>query len=118
MAKRNRLQEEKDYADLMSVNEETQVNDAKKIINKLLPNDIKVISKNDSQKKLIKSVKNKNESSLDTLLRIFENTENFGVISMSEEDTNVRNPLITIMEDKFKSHYELVGYNNGNGNGK
>jgi len=265
MAKRNRLQEEKDYADLMSVNEETQVNDAKKIINKLLPNDIKVISKNDSQKELIKSVKNneiticagpagtgktfvaiayalsllrkntnrykkiylvksvttlkneelgylkgglrekidpfmwsfyiniekiilkqtleellnediivpfplaylrgaslddciiiademqnvnldnartlltrigsnckiillgdknqidlknKNESSLDTLLRIFENTENFGVISMSEEDTNVRNPLITIMEDKFKSHYELVGYNNGNGNGK
>ena len=63
-------------------------------------------------------LKNKNESSLDTLLRIFENTENFGVISMSEEDTNVRNPLITIMEDKFKSHYELVGYNNGNGNGK
>ena len=58
MTKRNRLQEEKDYADLMSVNEETQVNDAKKIINKLLPKDIKVVAKNESQKELIKSIKN------------------------------------------------------------
>ena len=58
MAKRNRLQEEKEYADLMSVNEMTQVNETKKIISKLLPNDIKVVSKNESQKELIKSIKN------------------------------------------------------------
>ena len=266
MAKRNRIQEEKDYAELTSVNEVTQINDTKKIISQLLPNDIKVISKNNSQKELIKSIKNneiticagpagmgktfvaiayalsllrkssnrykriylvksvttlkneeigflkgglrekidpfmwsfyvniekvilkstledllneeiivpfpiaymrgatlddcivildemqnvnldnartlmtrignnskliilgdknqidlknKNESSLDILLNMFENTENFGVISMSEEDTNVRNPLIKIIEERFKDYYNTFGYNgNGNNNNK
>ena len=263
MAKRNRLQEDKDYADLMTVNEATQVNDSKKIVNNLLPNDIKVVAKNESQKELIKSIKNneiticagpagtgktfvaiayalsllrkssnrykkiylvksvtalkneeigylkgglrekidpfmwsfyiniekiilkqtleellnediivpfplaymrgaslddciiiademqnvsldnartlitrigsnckiillgdknqidlknKAESSLDILLQLFDSINNFGVISMSEEDTNIRNPLINVIEDKFKKYYQLVGYN-GNGNG-
>ena len=270
MAKRTRLQErlqeEKEYAELMSVNQSTQVDNVKKIISDILPNDIKVASKNDSQKQLIKSIKNneiticsgpagtgktyvaiayalsllrkssnrykkiylvksvttlkneelgylkgglrekidpfmwsfyiniekiilkstleelinqglvepfplaymrgaslddciiiademqnvsldnartlitrigsnskiillgdrnqidlknKNESSLDVLLKLFKDVENFGVISMSDEDTNIRNPLINIIEDKFKEYYQLVGYNgNGHNNGK
>jgi len=51
-------------------------------------------------------LKNKTESSLEIILNLFEGVENFGVIRMSEEDTNVRNPLITIMENKFKEYYE------------
>ena len=60
-------------------------------------------------------LKNKNESSLDILLKLFEGIDNFGVISMSKEDTNIRNPLINIMEEKFKEYYQTIGYN-GNGN--
>lgn len=46
-------------------------------------------------------MKNKNESSLEYLLKIFANTDNIGSIEMSNEDTNVRNPIISIIEDKF-----------------
>ena len=51
-------------------------------------------------------LKNKTESSLDIILNLFEGVENFGVIRMSEEDTNVRNPLITVIEEKFQDYYE------------
>jgi len=51
-------------------------------------------------------LKNKTESSLEIILDLFEGVENFGVIRMSEEDTNVRNPLISTIEDKFKEYYE------------
>ena len=263
MAKRNKLQEDKDYAELVSVNEIANISNVKKIISEILPNDIKVVSKNESQKELIKSIKNneitvcsgpagsgktfvslayalsllrkasnrykkiylvksvttlkneeigylkggleekiepfmwsfyinmekivlkrlieqllaediirpfplaymrgvslddciiiademqnvtldnartlltrigsnckllllgdknqidlknKGESSLEIILDLFEGVENFGVIRMSEEDTNVRNPLITTIEDKFKEYYEtklLLDSNNG-----
>ena len=49
-------------------------------------------------------MKNKHESSLEALINIFDEVENIGVIRMSEDDTNVRNPLITTIEAKFKSH--------------
>jgi hypothetical protein len=45
-----------------------------------------------------------------------------GVIRMSEEDTNIRNPLISVIENKYKEH--MIKFNisprNGltNGNGK
>lgn len=62
-------------------------------------------------------MKNKNESSLETLLDMFKDTENFGVIKMNIEDTNVRNPIISVIEDKFND-YNLSNNKNGNGNNK
>lgn len=49
-------------------------------------------------------MKNKSESSLEAIIDLFDGIENIGVIKMSEEDTNVRNPLITVIEEKFKNH--------------
>lgn len=57
-------------------------------------------------------MKNKDESSLEKLLRIFEEVDGFGVINMSEKDTNVRNPLISVIEEKYKEFISV------NGNGK
>lgn len=59
-------------------------------------------------------IRNKEESSLEVLLKMFEDTTNIGVIKMSDEDTNIRNPLISVIEEKYKKHIEI----NGNGNGK
>lgn len=47
-------------------------------------------------------LKDKKESSLELLLEMFKDTDNIGTIHMNEEDTNVRNPLITVIEKKFK----------------
>jgi phosphate starvation-inducible PhoH-like protein len=58
MAKRDRFQEEKEFVELTSVNSGEQISKIKSEISKLLPNDIKIIAKNDSQKKLINSIKN------------------------------------------------------------
>lgn len=55
-------------------------------------------------------IKNKEESSLEKLLKLFQDIKGFGVINMTMEDTNVRNPLITNIEEKFKE------YNESNGN--
>jgi len=51
-------------------------------------------------------IKNKKDSSLETLLKLFEDTLNMGVVKMSEEDTNIRNPLISVIESKFKNYFE------------
>lgn len=59
-------------------------------------------------------MKNKGESSLETLLDLFRETDNMGVIRMSDEDTNIRNPLISVIEKKYKEHIET----NNNGNGR
>lgn len=56
-------------------------------------------------------IRNKNESSLEVLLDLFDGVKDMGVVKMSEEDTNIRNPLITVIEDKYKEHI----LNNGNG---
>jgi phosphate starvation-inducible PhoH-like protein len=53
-------------------------------------------------------LKNKNESSLEKLLELFINVEKMGVINMSEKDTNVRNPLISVIENKFDEYYESI----------
>jgi len=58
MAKRNTFQEEKDFNELISVNSEMEIEKLKKEISLLLPNDIKIIAKNESQKKLINSIRN------------------------------------------------------------
>jgi len=49
-------------------------------------------------------IKDKTESSLEVLIKMFDNLNEFGVIKMDENDTNVRNPLITIIENKFNDH--------------
>jgi len=50
-------------------------------------------------------MKNKQDSSLEVILDMFTNTTNIGTITMSSEDENVRNPLITTIEAKFKAYY-------------
>jgi len=63
-------------------------------------------------------LRNKNESSLKVLLELFEGTKDIGVIKMSEEDTNIRNPLINVIEKQYKEYIETHPVNgNGNGNG-
>jgi phosphate starvation-inducible protein PhoH len=54
-------------------------------------------------------MKNKEESSLEKLLHLFYDIEKFGVINMGMEDTNVRNPLITTIEEKFEEYNESNG---------
>jgi phosphate starvation-inducible PhoH-like protein len=49
-------------------------------------------------------LKNKHESSLEKLLEMFDGVENIGTIMMSSEDTNVRNPIITIIEEKYDEY--------------
>jgi hypothetical protein len=49
-------------------------------------------------------MKNKHESSLEVLLDMFDEVQNIGVILMSNEDTNVRNPLIAVIEEKYLEH--------------
>lgn len=49
-------------------------------------------------------LRNKDDSSLEILLDIFEDVKKIGVIRMSEEDTNIRNPLINVIEGKYKEY--------------
>jgi len=58
MTKRNKIQEDKDYAELVAIDDVKNISNIKKTISNILPNDIKIISKNESQKELIKSIKN------------------------------------------------------------
>lgn len=50
-------------------------------------------------------MKNKHESSLSKIIKLFNETPKIGTISMCSKDTNVRNPLITEIENKFKELY-------------
>jgi hypothetical protein len=43
---------------------------------------------------------------------MFNETTNMGIIQMSKSDTNVRNPLITVIEEKFDEFFKK---NNTNG---
>ena len=62
-------------------------------------------------------LRNKKDSSLEVLLKLFDGVSNIGVVEMSKEDTNVRNPIINVIEDKYNDYFELHKPN-GNGNGK
>jgi len=59
-------------------------------------------------------LKNKTESSLEPLLGMFDNIEKIGCVRMNDNDVNVRNPIITILEEKFQEYY-ANNYTNGNG---
>lgn len=49
-------------------------------------------------------LKNKRDSSLDVVLKIFNDVADIGCITMDENDENCRNPIIKIIEEKFKAH--------------
>jgi phosphate starvation-inducible protein PhoH and related proteins len=53
-------------------------------------------------------IRNKKESSLEVLLSLFEDVSKIGVIKMSEADTNIRNPLISVIEDKYNEYFDNV----------
>jgi phosphate starvation-inducible PhoH-like protein len=57
-------------------------------------------------------IKNKKESSLEVLLNLFDEVSKIGVIKMSEEDTNIRNPLISVIEDKYNDYLSHNGKRN------
>lgn len=49
-------------------------------------------------------LRNKRESSLDTLLNIFENTIEIGTIRMNDNDENLRHPIISLIEKKLDEY--------------
>jgi len=50
-------------------------------------------------------LKNKSESSLEPLLKMFGNINKIGCVRMNDKDANVRNPLIDVLEEGFKKYY-------------
>jgi phosphate starvation-inducible PhoH-like protein len=55
-------------------------------------------------------LKNRNDSSLMHIMKIFESVKDFGCINMDENDENCRNPIIKTIEEKFKNFYESKTY--------
>lgn len=60
-------------------------------------------------------LRKKDESSLEVLLNIFKNVDSIGTIQMNEDDTNVRNPIISTIETKYCEYYEVSGITKNNG---
>lgn len=58
MSKKNRFKDEEDFNEIMSSNNISEIAKIKEDLNSILRNDIKIIAKNESQKKLINSIKN------------------------------------------------------------
>jgi phosphate starvation-inducible PhoH-like protein len=95
--------------------------------NVTLDNSLTLLTRIGSNSKLILlgdinqiDMRNKEESSLEVLLNLFDEVSNMGVIRMSEDDVNIRNPLISVIEAKYKEYMKKldVSPRNGNGNGK
>jgi phosphate starvation-inducible protein PhoH len=49
-------------------------------------------------------LKNKKDSSLSVVLEIFKNVPDIGCVVMDENDENCRNPIIKMIEEKFKAY--------------
>jgi phosphate starvation-inducible PhoH-like protein len=49
-------------------------------------------------------LRNKQDSSLEVLMKIFDGTDDIGTITMDENDENCRNPIIKTIEQKFKEY--------------
>lgn len=49
-------------------------------------------------------ISNKHDSALEKIVELFKDVDKIGVVEMSLEDTNIRNPLINIIEEKFNEH--------------
>jgi len=56
-------------------------------------------------------LKNKTESSLEPLLKMFWDIKEIGSVRMNDKDVNVRNPIINVIEEKFKDYYKDVNKN-------
>ncbi len=53
-------------------------------------------------------IRNKQDSSLEVLLNIFDGVKDMGCITMDENDENCRNPIIKTIEQKFKEYVNTV----------
>ena len=51
-------------------------------------------------------LKNKSESALSNVIKMFKNVESIGVVEMNPNDVSIRNPLIDIIETKFDEFEE------------
>jgi phosphate starvation-inducible PhoH-like protein len=54
-------------------------------------------------------LRNKSESSLQPLLKMYKNVDDIGVIEMDNTDDSVRNPIINIIIEKYKEYIALTG---------
>lgn len=52
-------------------------------------------------------MRNKDDSCLGHLIEMFKDTENIGTVMMDDNDINVRNPIISVIEDKFKEKFGM-----------
>lgn len=55
-------------------------------------------------------LKRKKESSLDILIKMFDNIDKIGVVRFNDEDINIRNPLITVIEEKYREFINEYDY--------
>lgn len=65
--------------------------------------DCKIICLGDSNQI---DLKNKKDSSLDVVFKIFNDVPDIGCIEMDQSDENCRNPIIKTIEAKFKEHQD------------
>lgn len=63
--------------------------------------DCKIICLGDSHQI---DLKNKKDSSLDVVFKIFTGIDDIGCIEMDSNDENCRNPIIKVIEERFKQH--------------
>lgn len=84
--------------------------------NVILDNALTLLTRIGSNSKLILlgdidqiDLKNKRESSLESLLKMYKNVDIIGTIEMSDEDTSIRNPIINVLIEKYKEYMESSG---------
>jgi len=53
-------------------------------------------------------LKNKNESSLNVLIDMFEGSDKVGIMKMSTKDASIRNPIINHIEEKFNNYFQKL----------
>jgi phosphate starvation-inducible protein PhoH len=58
-----------------------------------------------------KDIRNKKESSLEIVYKMFEDESDFGCVSLNNPDEIVRNKIIKIIEQKFDEYEENKGTN-------
>lgn len=61
-------------------------------------------------------LRNKEESSLDQLLEMFSDVNEIGTIRMNDSDSNIRNPIISTIEEKYQEYINSKNNNKLNGN--
>jgi len=51
-------------------------------------------------------LKNKNESSLEILIKMFEDSNKIGVLKMDASDASIRNPIINYIEEGYNKYFQ------------